>query len=378
MDRSSSARSPISFKGSAAPTVGIEIELGLVDAQTMALRSANEAILAKMPPALAESIKPELMQCYVEINSSICRTIDDADLDLRRKLRVLQQAADELGLRLLWSATHPFSSWREQRITPNERYLGLVNLMQDTARQLVTFGLHVHVGVDSGGKAIMICDRILEHLPTLLAASANSPFWDGRPTGMHSYRSRIMDSLPTAGLPPIMRNWSEYVWLVNHLIETGYIETIREIWWDVRPHHNFGTVEVRICDLPGSLEDALALAALIQCLVKMLSDQIDRGTYQNDRHPLMVRQNKWRAARYGLDAQLVSFATHKLEPARQVLAQLVETLQPVAEELGCPVQLQRIRQIAAKPTWAEQQMEIWKATGDPAEVVRRFTDRSRV
>ena len=177
----------------------------------------------------------------------------------------------------------------------------------------MTFGLHVHVGVDSGDKAIMICDRILQHLPILLALSVNSPFWQGRNTGLHSQRSKVMETLPTAGLPPLMRNWSEYSWLLNNMIETGFIKTIREIWWDVRPHHNFGTVEVRICDMPPSLEDVLGLTALIQCLVYDLSEEIDRGTYQFDCHPFLIRQNKWRACRYGMDAKLVDAATHQAD-----------------------------------------------------------------
>ena len=206
---------------------------------------------------------------------------------------------------LWWGATHPFSTWQDQRITPDDRYLQLVNLLQEMARRLVTFGLHVHVGVDSGDKAVMICDRIMRHLPTLLALSVSSPFWEGRRTGLQSHRSKVMEGLPTAGLPTLMRNWSEYVWLVNHMIDTGFINTIREIWWDVRPHHNFGTVEVRVCDMPGNLHDTLAIGALVQCLVKALSDEIDNGTYQHDSHPMMVQQNKWRAARFGNQAKLV-------------------------------------------------------------------------
>ena len=239
------------------------------------------------------------------------------------------------GLRLFWSGTHPFSPWHDQEVTPNERYFDLINLLQETARRLVTFGLHVHVGVDSGDKAIMICDRILQHLPTLLALSVNSPFWQGRNTGLHSQRSKIMETLPTAGLPPLMRNWSEYAWLLNHMVETGFIKTIREIWWDVRPHHNFGTVEVRICDMPPSLEHVLGLTALIQCLVHDLSQEIDRGTYQFDCHPFLIRQNKWRACRYGMDARLVDPASHQAVPARQVVHTLLDRLQPRAEELGC-------------------------------------------
>ena len=211
--------------------------------RTFALSSAIEDVLAAVPESYHERIKPELMQSYLEINTGICRSVREAGDDLRRTLEVLEDATDKLGVKLFWAATHPFSAWRDQTITVNDRYYRLVELMQDVARRLVTFGLHVHIGVDSGDKAVMICDRMLRHLPLLLALTANSPFWNGRRTGLHSNRSMVMQDLPTAGLPHQMRNWSEYVWLVNHLIDTGFINTIREIWWDIRPHHNFGTVE---------------------------------------------------------------------------------------------------------------------------------------
>ena len=238
----------------------------------------------------------------------------------------------------------------------------------------MTFGLHVHVGVDSGDKAIMICDRILQHLPTLLALSVNSPFWQGRNTGLHSQRSKIMETLPTAGLPPLMRNWSEYTWLLNHMVETGFIKTIREIWWDVRPHHNFGTVEVRICDMPPSLDHVLGLTALIQCLVYDLSQEIDRGTYQFDCHPFLIRQNKWRACRYGMDARLVDPASHQAVPARQVVHTLLDRLQTRAEELGCTPYLEIVREMADQPTGSVRQLQVFEETNDLAEVVRRMLD----
>ncbi len=366
------------FNSSSAPTIGVEIELALVDAGTLALRSANKQVLDRVPPGLDGKIKAELMQCYVEVNTGICATMVEVEADLREKVHALEAVADDLGLRLYWSATHPFSTWREQEVTDNTRYKALINLLQDTARQLVTFGLHVHIGVDTGDKAVMICDRILRHLPTLLAISCNSPFWEGRVTGLHSWRSRVMEGLPTAGLPPLMRNWSEYVWLINHLVETGYIESIREIWWDVRPHHGFGTVEVRICDIPGCFDDTLALVALIQCLVKGLSDQIDEGTYQHDCHPMLIRQNKWQAARYGLDAQLVDSTTYQLQPVRQFVHELVEALRPTAEQLSCWSYLERVQELTARPTWSEQQLRVLRETEDPAEVVRRMTECSRL
>jgi carboxylate-amine ligase len=319
-----------------------------------------------------------LMQCVIEINTDVCNTIADAERDLRGKIAIVENACDALGLRLWWGATHPFSSWEDQQITPDARYLQLVNLLQEMARRLVTFGLHVHVGVDSGDKAVMICDRIMRHLPTLLALSVSSPFWEGRRTGLHSHRSKVMEGLPTAGLPTLMRNWSEYVWLVNHMIDTGFINTIREIWWDVRPHHNFGTVEVRVCDMPGNLADTLAIASLIQCLVKALSDEIDNGTYQHDSHPMMVQQNKWRAARFGNQARLVDTNTYNVASVAATVERLAEVLRPTAVELGCESYLSQCVVLAARPSAAQRQLDLMAETGDAQQVVCRLTEDSRI
>jgi carboxylate-amine ligase len=375
--------SKIVFRQNERPTVGIELELGLVDGQTMALASAYGLVNARLTAEGHQDTevtryKPELMQCVLEINTDVCETIGEAERDLTEKLRIVQAATDALGLRLWWGATHPFSQWSEQHITPDERYLQLVSLLQEMARRLVTFGLHVHVGVDSGDKAVMICDRIMCHLPTLLALSVSSPFWEGRVTGLQSHRSKIMEGLPTAGLPTLMRNWSEYVWLVNNMIDTGFINTIREIWWDVRPHHQFGTVEVRVCDMPANLGDTLAIASFIQCLVKYLSDEIDQGTYQNDSHPMMVQQNKWRAARFGNQAMLVDTYTYQVAPVTEVVDRMVATLRPAAAELCCEQYLTRCLKLAREPSAAQRQLEILAETNEPREIVRRLTDSSRV
>ncbi|MBW3598993.1 MAG: YbdK family carboxylate-amine ligase [Planctomycetes bacterium] len=370
--------SKLTFNSNDRPTLGVELELGLVDAETMALANSVMPLLARLDPGDGTCYKPELMQCCIEINTDVCETVDQAEQDLRRKLIEVESAADEVGVALWWGATHPFSLWQNQQVTPNERYLNLVELLQEMARRLVTFGLHVHVGVDSGDKAVMICDRIMAHLPTLLALSASSPFWERRDTGLHSARSKVMEGLPTAGLPTFMRNWSEYVWLVNHMIETGFINTIREIWWDVRPHHNFGTVEVRVCDMPGNLSDVLAVTALVQCLVQYLSDEIDEGAYQHDSHPMMVRQNKWRAARFGNRAMLVNSYTHEVRSVRDIAAWMTERLSPMAGQLDCVEHLQRVQAIADRPGWAERQRQIFRETGDMAEVVRRLSREARI
>ena len=364
--------SPYTFASSLGPTLGVELELNLVDAQTLALRSGVVPILESLPPELHGSVKPELFQCYLEINTAICRDVAEVERDLTAKIKVVEQLARNQGMRLYWGGTHPFSRWQDQEVTPDERYLGLVDLLQETARRLVTFGLHVHVGLDSGDMAIMICDRILPHLPMLLALSVNSPFWQGRNTGLHSHRIKIMETLPTSGLPPLMRNWSEYTWLLNHMIQTGFIKTVREIWWDVRPHHNFGTIEVRICDMPPSLHHVLGLTALIQCLVHDLSEEIDRGTYQNNCHPFLIRQNKWRACRYGMEARLVDPQTFQSIPVRKVVHRLLDRLEDRALELGCSSQLEIVRELADRQTGSVLQLEAYRQTGDLAEVIRRM------
>ena len=368
----------LAFHSNDRPTIGIELELGIVDAQTMSLTSAIQPLIELLPEKRRIDFKPELMQCCIEVISGVCDTVADAETDLTEKLVLLEQAADQLNLGLWWGATHPFSSCHEQQVTPDPRYQDLVELLQEMARRLVTFGLHVHVGVDSGDKAVMICDRIMQYLPVLLSLSCSSPFWEDRNTGLASYRSKIMEGLPTAGLPTLMRNWSEYVWLINHLVDTGFINTIREIWWDVRPHHKFGTVELRVCDIPGRLRETLALAALIQCQVQTLSDEIDEGAYQHDCHPMMVRQNKWRACRFGTNAQLVNSFTYEVEPVPKVTEALIRRMAPQASELGCAEHLEYIQEMAEASDNASRQKALLAETGDVREMVRQLTLESRL
>ncbi len=368
--------STLQFTRNESPTIGVEIELQLVDRETFSLSSAIDKVIAGLPAELDERVKPELMQCYLEINTGVCQTVRDAGADLKSTIAAVERVTGDLGLELFWAATHPFSSWRSQEITVNDRYFELVELMQDVARRLVTFGLHVHVGVDSGDKAVMICDRMLRHLPLLLALSSNSPFWEGRSTGLHSNRSKIMEGLPTAGLPHRMRNWSEYIWLVSHLVDTGFINTIREIWWDIRPHHLFGTVEIRVCDMPANLGQVLALTALVQCMVQAMSEEIDRGTYQSEYHPMMVQQNKWRATRFGPGAELVNSDDYQQHSVQETTDQLIEILRPTAESLDCVAELESTSSLPVS-TGSRQQLAIFEETDSRREVVRRMLEANR-
>ncbi|MGC9451003.1 MAG: carboxylate-amine ligase [Oceanipulchritudo sp.] len=350
---------PLVFHSNDAPTLGVELELQLVDAHSFALKSAILDLIRHVGED-QQWLKPELMQSYVEINTNVCASISDVRKDLEGKLARLYAAAEANNTRILWAGSHPFSTWMDQDITPSKRYEKLVELMQDTARRIVTFGMHVHVGVDSGDKAVMVVDRLMRYLSTLLALSVNSPFWVGRRTGLQSQRIKIMEQLPAAGTPPFLRNYSEYCWVVNQSIQSGFINSIQEIWWDVRPHPRFGTVEVRIFDIPQNLEDALALTAVTQCLVAALSDQIDDGVYQHDIHPIVVRQNKWKACRWGMRAELIDPVTHKTIPVREMVFFIYEKLKPYAERLGCMQELNHTITMLDNPSGAERQLQLYE------------------
>ena len=360
------------------PTLGVEIELQLVDARWMGLRSAIAEILPEVDEPVRDAIKPEFMQCYVEINSAVGQSVADVAVDLDRKVRAVETIAARHDLRLLWAATHPFSSWRHQEITPNERYYKLADSLGETVVRPVTFGLHVHVGVESGDKAIEIGERLQRHLPALLALSVNSPFWNGRRTGHHAHRIELLEGFPTGGLPPRMHCWKDYETLVGQMTAAGFIDSDKELWWDVRPNATHGTVEVRICDMPANLCDVMGLSALIQCLVRDLGNEIDAGCAEPDYHPLLNRQNRWLASRHGLAARLVDPVTLEPRPARLIAEALVERLRDASEDLDCIRELEHVLDMAANPTGAEQQLAAFEETGDLREVVRKMVQQSQL
>jgi carboxylate-amine ligase len=367
---------PGSFRLNDWPTLGVELELQLVDSETMALRSAIDDVLAGLSGRLRDSVKPEFMQSYVEVNTGVCRTVADVERDLEAKLGVVEQVASHHEVRLFWGGTHPFSRWQDQRITLNERNYKLVTLLRETAVRPVTFGLHVHVGVESGDAAIRAMTGIRRHLPLLLALSANSPYWHGRWTGHHAHRIEVLEGFPTGGLPPRLHSWDEYVELVRRMQAAGFIGSSKELWWDVRPNAELGTVEVRICDMPQDLASALGLTALIQCLVSRLARRSDENLAESECDSLVIRQNRWRACRYGLGAELVE--PESLEPVcvRQATELIVAWLRGDAAALGCAERLESVLQIASGPSGAERQLALFKQTQDLREVVRRLTERS--
>ncbi|QDV39586.1 carboxylate-amine ligase [Tautonia plasticadhaerens] len=360
------------FRGSDRPTLGVELELQLVDARTLATRDACDRVLAAIPAAFAGAIKPEMHACCVEVATGVC--IDTADVadDLGAKLRALAAAAHGLGMRAAWGGTHPFTHWQHQGITPTPRYRALVERYREPLLRQATFGLHVHVGVPDGDAAIRACDGIRAHLPTLAALAANSPFWCGRATGMRAHRVEIIAATPTGGLPPRLGDWDHFAALVDRLSASGCIESLKDLWWDVRPSPANGTVEVRVCDMPPDLPSVLALAALIQCLVHALARDAGRDAAggPEEVRSLLTRQNRWAASRHGLDADLIDPRTGRSRSARDVVRRLAHDLRGEAEALGCVADLERAWAMADGPTGADRQLVIYERTGDLTAVAR--------
>jgi carboxylate-amine ligase len=336
----------IEFSSSPRSSLGVEWELQLVDRDTRELASASSDILTELgaghPDGEHPKAKHELFESTVEIITGVCQTVEQASADLAETLAEVTAAAQTRNLTPICAGTHPFTDWQTQQVSDSPRYHQLIERMQWLARRLQIFGVHVHVGVRSQDKAIPIVNALTAYVPHLLALSASSPFWEGTDTGLASARSKVFESLPTAGLPYQLSGWDEFETYMDTLIGTRTIESIREVWWDFRPHPGFGTVELRIFDGLPTLHEIGMVAAISQCLVDQFDVQLDRGYTLPTPKGWIVRENKWRAARYGLDADIVVDKTGRTLPVRDALRELVNELTPAAERLGCTDELHRV------------------------------------
>jgi glutamate---cysteine ligase / carboxylate-amine ligase len=338
----------IAFNASERSTLGIEVELAIVDRASRELRSGASEMLRRLEKERGEphpKAKNELIESNIELVTGICSTVAEARADLEATLAELTPVADGLGLGLFCAGTHPFSDWAAQEIAPDERYQRLVEEMQWTARRMAIFGIHTHVGVRSAEKAITIANALTAYIPHFLALSASSPWFEGRDTGLASSRCKVFEGLPTAGVPQLLDGWGEFTELMHTLIAARAISSIREIWWDIRPHPNFGTVELRICDGMPTMTEIACVAALAQCLVEWMDTLIDRGYSLPCPKAWIVGQNKWRAARHGIDADVIVDEGGGLVPLRQAIGELVDELTPVARRLGCEGELCHARRI---------------------------------
>lgn len=323
---------PIRFVGSPAHTLGVEVEVSLIDPETRTLSPAAPALLKRLD---AEWAKPELFQTIIEVVTGVCKNTAEVRADIAGKMTALQKAAEAEGVALACTGTHPIAQWHEFPITDDQRYLQLIERMQWPARRLLICGIHIHVGVPTGEHAVAILNSLCCFLPHFVAASASSPFWLGLDTGLASSRVKVFEGLPTAGLPPQIANWAEFVALMRTLVGAGSIQTIREIWWDVRPHPGFGTVELRMSDGVNTLSEICALAAYAQCLVAFLTELYDSG----EALPLLKRwtlaENKWRAARFAEHAKMIRNERGQTVPISEHILEWMNYLLPYAERLGC-------------------------------------------
>lgn len=371
----------ITFHDSARSSLGVEWELELVDRETGELRSGSTAILAELAERLGHEhpkVKHELLESCVEVITGVCTTVSEALDDLAGTVAEVTEVADRLGLDLVCSGSHPTTDWATQEISPSPRYTKLVDQMQWMARQLQIFGVHVHVGVRSSKHVVPIVNALTGYLPHLLALSASSPYWIGTDTGLASYRSKVFEGLPTAGPPYHLSGWPQFEEFVDTLISAGAISSIREVWWDVRPHPDFGTVELRIFDGLPTLYEVGAAAALSQCLVDMLTAQLDRGYRLPAPHDWIVRENKWRAARFGLDAEIIVDERGQTQPLRAAITELVEELAPVAHRLGCSEELARVTTLLVSgPSYLRQREVAAAHGGDRRAVVASLVDEMR-
>ena len=358
----------IVFNGSQRPTLGVEIEVQVVDeAGALATDTAATKILSVIGDS--PGFKHELLECTIEVITGICPTVDDVRRDLGSKLEHLIAVADGFGYRILCSGTHPFSAWSDQTVSPDPRYHRLIEDCQWTARRLLIFGVHTHVGMRTGEEAIAVANSLATFIPHFLALSSSSPFWQGRDTGLASTRSKVFESLPTAGLPYTMENWGQFQRFMRTLIGAGTIRSIREVWWDIRPHPGLGTIELRICDGIPSMQETCALVALSQSLVVWLAERYNAGLQLPVHQAWTVRENKWRAARWGLDAEIIRDEEGNLVHLRRSIGDLVERLMPTAEDLGCADELQGINDMIERGTSATRQRERFTRTRDLSSVV---------
>jgi carboxylate-amine ligase len=362
----------LEFCGSDNFTLGVEIELQVLNRETLDLTPQADLIIQKAKSINLKRVKPEIHKSMLEIDSEISTDVKECRQFLQSRSKSLSLIADEMGLKLATSGTHPFQRWRERQFSKNERYQSLHTKYQWLARRMNVYGLHVHVGVKTGKLALAVCNLLVKYLPHLLALSANSPFWQGVDTGMNSSRINIMDSFPFGGTPKQFNSWSDFEHYYETLKRIGVIESLKDLYWYIRPNLEYGTVELRVCDAMASLDETMVIAALFQSLVaysiERLENDMDHFTMSKEMHWL-APENQFIAARDGLDGLIVSNAGGKREKISESLLRLKEELEPIAKKLNCYEEIQMIDCLIKKGNGASRQREIYKNSSSLKEVV---------
>ena len=360
-------------------TVGIEEEYQTIDPDTFDLRSHIAAeIIAKGKRQLNEQVKAEMHQAVVEVGTGVCRNMKEARADILNLRRSMVDLAQSNGLLLVAGATHPFADWRTQDIYPDERYLQVVEDMQLVARSNLIFGMHVHVRIEDRETTIHLMNQIRYFLPHLLALSTNSPFWLGMNTGLKSYRCKVFDKFPRTNMPDTFTSWADFDGFVNLLVRTGCIDNAKKIWWDVRPHPFFSTLEVRICDIPMRVDETLAIAALIQATVAKLYKLHARNQAYREYSRSLIMENKWRASRYGLDGKLIDFGLQKEVPERALIREYLDFVDDVVDELDSREEVAYVETMLERGSGADRQLAVFEKTGDLKSVVAYMVEETKV
>jgi carboxylate-amine ligase len=350
-------------------TLGVEEEYMVLDPRTLELMSHDQKIVQEAQKKIADKVKAEMHQAVVEVGSSICENIEEAYKDISALRKTIHQIAGDLGFAVGASGTHPFSHWETQLITDHPRYSEIVNQMQEAARSNLIFGLHVHVGMESREMALHIANSASYFLPHIYALSTNSPFWEGRLTGYKSFRSKVFDKFPRTGIPEYFESIEAYDNYVKLLVKTNCIDNARKIWWDLRVHPYFNTVEFRICDVPMTVDETIALTALIQAicvkLYKLRTQNLNFIIYPR----ALVNENKWRASRYGIDGNLIDFGKEAEVNTRVLIYELLDFVDDVVDHLGSRHAVQFVQCILERGTGADRQLQVFKDTQDLPRVV---------
>jgi carboxylate-amine ligase len=360
-------------------TIGIEEEYQTIDPETRDLRSHIQMeILPKAKMKVAEKVKPEMHQAVVEVGSKVCRDIKEAREDMVALRREMISLASENGLLLGSASTHPFADWKVQEIYPDDRYRQVVEDMQLVARANLVFGLHVHVGIEDRNTAIHIMNSMRYFLPHILALSTNSPFWLGMETGFKSYRCKVFERFPRTGIPDVFANWADYETFINLLIKTNCIDNGKKVWWDIRPHPFFETLEVRVCDIPMRLDETLAIAALIQATAAMLWKLHASNKSYRIYGRALISENKFRACRYGLDGKLIDFGKEEELPTKKLMLEYLHMIDEVVDELGSRDEIDYIHEMLKMGTGADRQLRVFHETGDLKKVVDYIVEETKV
>ena len=361
-------------------TLGIEEEFQIVHPETRELRSYVSKLLEEgmTNAVLAERVRPEMHQSVVETGTGICRDIKQARAEVTELRGSLNDLAKRNGLRIVAAGTHPFSDWKKQDITEGDRYRGIVEDLQDVARANLIFGLHVHVGIKDRDTAMALANQVRYFLPHILALSTSSPFWLGRNSGLKSIRSEIFKRFPRTGIPGTFRSYAAFQSYVDLLVRTGCIDNAKKIWWDVRAHPFFDTVEVRVCDMTTRIDDTVAIAALIQALMGKLYLLYRRNLAFREYSRALIEENKWRAVRYGLDGQLIDFGKQEQVPVRDLVGELLDFVAETAEIFKSHDDLERIRTILREGSSADRQIAVFNKNQSLNEVVDDLIEQSNL